>query len=236
MKCLLNPTRRFAGAVRPLDVAAIICVIGALAFLATITIARGKERSLRTQCQANLVALGKAFEIYARENDGNLPDCSGADSRYARHDWPWDLDTNLCAQLKGVNRETFYCPANPAMNDDRHWNFSKVVGGPVRVTGYGMLFRGTRFVPSNLWVARLEKQEEREPSKTELCFDATACLEEDYTRIQGLWTDRSNHVRDGQPLGGNLLFTDLHVEWRKFSQMRARFQTPGPAGVIDWSY
>jgi prepilin-type processing-associated H-X9-DG protein len=236
MKCSLNRARHVAGAIRPLDVAAIICVIGALVFLATLTIRYGRERALRTRCQANLSAIGKAFDGYARENKGSMPDCTGRDSRYAVHDWPWDLNTNLFNELKGVSRETFYCPANPAMNDERHWNFPKVAGVPVRVVGYGMLLPGTRFVPSGLWVAKLETANAKSPSKTELGFDATASLDEDFTRIQGLWTDRSNHMRDRQPLGGNILFADTHVAWRGFSEMQIRFQTPGPGGIIDWSY
>jgi prepilin-type processing-associated H-X9-DG protein len=236
MKCSLNPTRHEAGAIRPLDVAAIICVIGTLAFLATLTIRYGRERALRIRCQQNLSAIGKAFEGYTRENNGSMPDCTGADPRYAVHDWPWDLDTNLFTELKGVNRETFYCPANPAMNDERHWNFPKVSGAPVRVAGYGMLLQGTRFVPPDLWVTKMESANAKSPSKTELSFDATASLDEDFTRIQGLWTDRSNHMRDRQPLGGNILFADTHVAWRGFSQMQIRFQTIGPGGIIDWSY
>jgi hypothetical protein len=122
------------------------------------------------------------------------------------------------------------------MNDDRHWNFWRVVGGQIRVAGYGFLFKGTGMVPPNLWVSKLENKNPAAPAQTELGFDATACLGDDYTRIQGLWIDRSNHMKDRQPLGGNVLCLDQHVEWRGFSRMQVRFHTFGPGGVIDWSY
>ena len=111
-----------------------------------------------------------------------------------------------------------------------------VAGRTSRVIGYGMLFRGTRTVPPSSWVSRLTDKKSNTPSQTELGFDSTACINDDYTRIQGLWVDRSNHMRKQQPLGGNVLFQDEHVEWRDFSSMQVRFHTPGPGGVIDWSY
>jgi len=43
-------------------------------------------------------------------------------------------------------------------------------------------------------------------------------------------------MRGQQPLGGNVLFQDLHVEWRDFSAMQVQFHTYGVGGMIDWSY
>lgn len=238
MKCRPAPKRKLSGAIRPLDVAAIICVLGVLAFLSIIGSAQLKSHALRTRCQGNLMNIGKSLDLYAADNHGELPDCSGNDPRYGRAGWPWNMETNLTAELeaKGLLRENFYCPANPAMNDDRHWNFSRVVGGTSRIIGYGMLFRGTRTVLPGSWVSKLTDKSSATPSQVELGFDATACINDDYTHIQGLWVDRSNHMRKLQPLGGNVLCQDEHVEWRNFDRMQVRFHTFGPGGVIDWSY
>ena len=238
MKCFPSKTWNITGAIRPLDVAAIVCVLGVLAFLGMIGMSHFKARVLRVQCQGNLMKIGESLNLYAGDNHGQLPDFSGGNPRYSPRNWPWDMDTNFVSELeaKGLNREVFYCPANPAMNDDRHWNFWRVVGGQIRVAGYGFLFKGTGMVPPNLWVSKLENKNPAAPAQTELGFDATACLGDDYTRIQGLWIDRSNHMKDRQPLGGNVLCLDQHVEWRDFSRMRVRFHTFGPGGVIDWSY
>ncbi|HEX9045679.1 MAG TPA: hypothetical protein VF988_01520 [Verrucomicrobiae bacterium] len=237
MKIVISARQSSAGAIRPLDVAAIICVLGVLAFIALVSANQWESHALRGRCANNLARLGQSLELYAADNHGELPDCSGADPRYGRVDWPWNIETNLVTELvaKGVSREMFYCPANPAMNDDRHWNFCRVFGGSSRVIGYGLLFRGTSTVPPNTWVAKLAGKTTT-PSETELGFDATAGIGGDYTRIQGLWTDRSNHMRKLNPLGGNVLCADAHVEWRDFKHMGIRFRTFGPGGVIDWSY
>ncbi len=237
MKCFPSKTRHVTGAIRPLDVAAILCVLGVLAFLGVIATSHFKARALRVQCRGNLMKIGGALELYAGDNHGLLPDFSGDDPRYDRGGWPWNLDTNLVSELeaKGLTRETFYCPANLEMNNDQHWNFWRTMGKS-RVVGYGMLFKGIDAVPRASWVTNLVNKNSTTPSQTELGFDSTACIGDDYTRIQGLWTDRSNHLKDGQPLGGNVLCQDQHVEWRNFSQMQIRFHTFGPGGVIDWSY
>lgn len=238
MKCHLAPDRNRSGAIRMLDVAAIICVLGVLTFVGIIALGQIKDRVLRNRCRGNLMNIGKSLDLYVADNHGELPDCSGNDPRYGRAGWPWNMETNLTTELqaKGLTRANFYCPANPAMNDDRHWNFSRVVGGTSRVIGYGMLFRGTSTVPPGSWVSRLTDKNSTTPSQTELGFDSTACINDDYTRIQGLWVDRSNHMRKLQPLGGNVLCQDEHVEWRNFSSMQFRFRTFGPGGAIDWSY
>ena len=237
MKCSCAKKQRLAGAIRPLEVAAILCVLGVLAFVGWLGLGHFRERALRVHCGNNLSRIGQSLEAYAKDNRGELPDCSGADPRYSQVGWPWNMETNLVNELtaKGLSREVFFCPANSGMNDDRHWNFYRTYGGTTRVIGYAMLFRGTTTVPANSWVSKLESKESG-PSRKELGFDATAGIGEDYTRIQGLWTDRSNHMRELTPLGGNVLFADEHVDWRGFSEMQMRFHTLGPGGVIDWYY
>jgi len=51
----------------------------------------------------------------------------------------------------------------------------------------------------------------------------------------GTYIERSNHLLSKRPLGGNIAFEDTHVEWRKFSAMRHRFQT-GPHGEVTWDF
>jgi hypothetical protein len=54
----------------------------------------------------------------------------------------------------------------------------------------------------------------------ELAADATVSQQWDYTKIKGLWVDRSNHLRRGRPAGGNVLFEDGHASWRPFEKMK----------------
>jgi prepilin-type processing-associated H-X9-DG protein len=231
-------SRRTEGAIRRIDVAVSIAGILVLVALAVLYAGRWRERVLRARCGANLKQIGLALQMYSRDYKGLLPDVSQDNPQLAGPTWPWDMNTNLTDILiaKGATRAMFYCPANPKMNDDRHWNFWKQVDGPVRVTGYGMLFQGIRQVPPRLWCADLSAKNGKSAADTELGFDTTACVNNDYSAITGLLVDPSNHVRGKKPLGGNILFLDGHVRWRDFSEMKVRFNTIGPAGPVLWSY
>jgi hypothetical protein len=200
--------------------------VGVLAFVSFVGLTRGKERGLRTKCQSQLQQFGTLLEKYSKDNDGMLPEGRGAI-------WPWDISTNLTADLeaRGATRDMFYCPGNPELNDDRHWNL-----GASRVISYGMMFRRTGMVPPNLRQTRLHGRDSTNSAPAEMIFDATACVDEDFTKIQGLYRDKSNHLRGNKPLGGNILFTDLHVQWRDFKEMQPRFTSVGTAGDVMWYF
>lgn len=238
MKCHPNKSRRHLGAIRPLDVAAIVCVLAVLSVLLVALAGRVKRDAARTRCQANLLQIGTALQLYAQDNKGLLPDCSPTNPRFTGAQWPWDISTNLTDVLatKGVQRATFYCPANPDMNDERHWNFWRNVPGAGRVIGYPMLLKGVVQMPEELARVSLAGGGQLPPASAELSFDATAGMNGDYTSIKGLWTDRSNHVKNKLPLGGNVLFLDQHVAWRDFNAMHQQFRTIGPGGWVQWSF
>ena len=237
MNCALSPSCSEAGAIRPLDVAAIVAVLAVLTVVGLAVSARMKEAAQRKACMANLKQLGSAVGGYAKDHDGELPDCL-RNPKFAGPVWPWDISTNLTTTLAGygAKREVFYCPANPEMNDERHWNYASLSGGSVRVVGYGMLFPGHAQVSSSLWRSRIAPKDATSPSTEELMFDATAGVGDDFKKIQGTWIDRSNHMRKDRPLGGHVLFTDLRVDWRDFEQMSVRVQTFGASGPISWRF
>src|SRR6185437_1914462 len=139
MRC--NPGRKqsLAGAIRPLDVAAIACVVSVLAFLVVFGAARYQQGAWKARCRANLLQLGTSLQLYAKDNHDLLPDCSPANPRFMGPQWPWDTNTNVVNELvkRGMARDKFYCPANSAMNNDQHWDFWKTDANPVRVIGYG---------------------------------------------------------------------------------------------------
>jgi hypothetical protein len=238
MKCFLVNTRRNDGAIRLRDVAVIVCVAVVLAALLLLRVGHFKEHALRTQCQGNFRQIGIALAVYAKDNKDLLPDCSADNPRFTGPLWPWDVNTNLLGDLQtlGATRQVLYCPANPGMNDSRHWNFWQQTHGSVSCIGYGMLFKGMGQVPRNLWRENLAGNGQTPPAETELSFDATACVDDDYEKIQGVWVDRSNHMRDKTPLGGNVLFEDQHVGWRDFADTEERFRTIGPGGQVHWSF
>jgi len=61
----------------------------------------------------------------------------------------------------------------------------------------------------------------------ELFFDATLSEGTDFINVQSqsgiIPVHRSAHMEKYQPAGGNILFKDCHVEWRKFKKMAYRY-------------
>jgi len=88
--------------------------------------------------------------------------------------------------------------------------------------------------PDKEWVRSVIKTHAA-PAQVELIADVTAStgadrLEADFTKATGgCWTrwqiyDRTSHLKGGtKPLGGNILFVDGHVQWRKFDEMEHRW-------------
>jgi len=79
---------------------------------------------------------------------------------------------------------------------------------------------------------------QRSAATVELITDVTASngreRSSDFTKATGgCWSrwqvyDRSNHLRKGtRPAGGNVLFVDGHVQWRRFEEMERRWSYQG---------
>jgi len=106
-----------------------------------------------------------------------------------------------------------------------------------RVTGYFWLMECDpkwRFPqegkPTKQWVKKLNC---RNPGETELITDQILSdgdeRDGDFSRVMtggygavGYY-DASNHLRGIHPIGGNIVFVDGHVGWRKFERMEIRF-------------
>jgi hypothetical protein len=74
-------------------------------------------------------------------------------------------------------------------------------------------------------------------STTELVVDivvTSTATSGDFVRVPSTATipnfqgyHQSSHISRNRALGGNILFMDMHVEWRKFESMKARYQVGG---------
>lgn len=216
-----NITQRLAGFSRT-ELLVVVAVLAALSTLLVVGIGFGKEGRRRAQCRANLRQIGTALQLYTQDYQGSLPDCTASNPEFHGAVWPWDMHVNLVQQLenRGAKRNFLYCPSNPEMNDDRHWNFPAYSRGQTRVLGYVFLLNGVRDVPPELARRKLDGSGSRKPDAVELTVDATVNQNGDYTHIKGLSMDRSNHLSGQTPAGGNILFEDGHAAWRPFRDMK----------------
>jgi type II secretory pathway pseudopilin PulG len=204
-------------------VVVIVGVVAVLAALLFVLLLSPSEQTRRTRCRANLQQLGRALQLYAADYNNLLPDCTPQNPRFFGSHWPWDLNTNLVAELerRGASRKVFYCPSNREMDNDQRWKFYQYAGVPIRVVGYVFLVKGCTQIPPKLWRTSLAGDGTTPPAETELVVDATVSRNGDYAHIQGKWVDRSSHLgKGGRPEGGNILFEDGHAAWRDFGQMR----------------
>lgn len=88
--------------------------------------------------------------------------------------------------------------------------------------------------PTKEWVSNVAKTKSA-PASVEMIADFTASDGPDANKANfstatgGTWErwqiyDRSNHLRSGsKATGGNILFVDGHIEWRKFDDMKHRW-------------
>ena len=219
-------SNRFCGNVKPIgftlvELLVVIAIIAVLIALLLPTLAGAKERARRIQCASNLHQIGICLHLYAEDHRDLLPDCTTNNPRFFGSYWPWDLHTNLVTDLlgRGLTRPVFYCPSNPDMNDSDHWDCWQNGPYPIRVVGYVFLMNGCIQVPPELWRTNIFGDGNRSAAQTELVIDAVGSQQGDFVHLQGVYVDRSSHVRGNQPSGGNIAFEDGHSEWRNFKQM-----------------
>jgi len=216
----MSPRRAFT----LIELLVVIAIIGILAAMLLSALSSARERARRIECLNHMRQIGLAMHVYASENRDLLPDCTTNYPKFYGSNWPWDLNTNVVTELenRGATRELLYCPANDTMNDDKHWSFYGYYSFPIRVLGYVFLLNGCDQVPEDMWRRNILGDGTRSPADTEYVLDAVGNQDDDYRHIQGLWLDRTSHIRGSTPEGGNIAFEDGHAAWRNFREMEHR--------------
>jgi prepilin-type N-terminal cleavage/methylation domain-containing protein/prepilin-type processing-associated H-X9-DG protein len=220
-----------------IELLVVIAIIAILAALLLPALAKTKEKGWQVKCANNLHQIGIALRIYADDFNDKLPDYSTGSG-----DWLWDLHPGFADLLTsgGATRNIMYCPANAAKykenNLDAWWYYS---GNTRRVTSYGWLIKrptGMTFFDRGV-DPMLSRLTVTNPANAELVVDIVMSQSgqpNNFTKIpstSGIVSYHStSHINGPNPLGGNILFADLHVQWRKFVQMRKRANS----GTPDW--
>ena len=222
-----------------IELLVVIAIIAILAALLLPALARSKQSALKIECVSNLKQWGLAVTMYAGDNSDYFPDNTQPDA----HDLAWmayAFATNFYPVYLYPNRPGSTTSGQRAQNDvlscptdivhrsvEADHNFPNLIGYnylPYRAPN------GWNYDAFGLgnWCLNRKKLGGH-------YFKAPVMMDR-LQRISSLgWYDApygtrypdSCHAGNGAvPMGGNFLFEDGHVEWRKFIE-------GNPAGSID---
>lgn len=190
---------------------------------------------------------------YAGDYGDNLPRVTN--DEYSG-DWPHDLPRRWADLMvtAGARREVFYCPGLTAgVNEsdiNRWWEFNSAR----RIVGVAIYIQRTpndkRGWPPNTqncyngcrFYGRLT--ETNNPAAAEIITDENMSLNntapynfrvpsDNVPAYQG-GAYRPPHLKGGLPEGGNILFLDGHMSWRKFNEMNYRYRCPSSSQPYYW--
>jgi len=224
-----------------IELLVVISIIALLLSILMPALSKVKEQGKRIVCASQSKQVGLALAMYAQDNMDRFPV-----DLYDQSHWIWDVSVSIIDSVieAGGTRETFYCPSNPKFNNDSQWEFGEeLADGPYRVTGYYWFIERGQYLKGEMEQGSghkrfLKKFTVKQASEAELVADAVMSEKEDDI-FDAMFRNpilRTSHLkRGGDPAGGNILFSDIHVDWRKFDDMEMRWGPPVKTrGFYHW--
>jgi prepilin-type N-terminal cleavage/methylation domain-containing protein len=225
----------------------LLVVIAIIAILLP-ALSTAKEKAKRTNCVSNQKQIGLGLQMYADDNSNLLPERSNTDP--SQGSAIWDLSQNMADNLvrAGSSRKIVYCPGGftSVRDSDYWWNYSS----GHRVTSYQWIISrdGTQNYPTRIvappggtgglaqkgFIVKMGVVFTNfyTPADTELVTDVVVSEGAGATtdKFAGVYTVNpaelpkgfnSSHMGSSRPAGGNILFMDQHIGWRRFQTMKA---------------